>query len=239
MLLKLTNLIETEGSVILISIEIDFNLMRKNCHDSHTANKFLADHGIKGVRFRSVKKSRLEPRHMYELMVFDHERDHEYKSVCVAPTISECIYALQVYVTYQYAVYRKGESNMRLQDIRMTIRSINHSTTTDVVKIVGARLQTDNNQVVIGVTFDMVAAGYSRTAVKCPLTDANRALVDAVQKGIRTSEAVEAELVNPVIKPYALISNGNLISGVSVKADTIKLKDEALKFDDDLFDHHK
>lgn len=224
--------------MILISIEIDFNLMRKNCRDSRTANKFLADHGIKGVRFRSVKKSRLEPRHMYELMVFDHERDHEYKSVCVAPNIFECIYALQMFKAKNSAV-KKGESNMRLQDIRMTIRSINHSATTDVVKIVGARLQTDNNQVVIGVTFDMVAAGYSRVAVKCPLTDANRALVDAVQRSIRTREAVEAELVNPVIKPYALISNGNLISGVSVKADTIKLKDEALEFEDDLFDHHK
>lgn len=224
--------------MILISIEIDFNLMRKNCRDSRTANKFLADHGIKGVRFRSVKKSRLEPRHMYELMVFDHERDHEYKSVCVAPTISECIYALQMLEAKNSAV-KKGESNMRLQDLKLNIRNINYNSNTDVVKLVGARLQSDNQQIVIGVTFDMVTAGYSRTAVKCPLTDANRALVDAVQRAIRTSEAVEAELVNPIIRPYALISNGNLISGVSVKADTIKLKDEALEFEDDLFDHHK
>ena len=109
---------------------------------------------------------------------------------------------------------------MLLKDVRLGLNNVVANPNKDTVDVVGARPVIDNNQVIIGYRLDILTCRYSRNAVKLENTAKNKALVDQINVLLRTNSLVEVMLINPVVKAYAMLSNGSLISGVSIKADS-------------------
>lgn len=109
---------------------------------------------------------------------------------------------------------------MLLKDVRLGLNNVVANPNKDTVDVVGARPVIDNNQVIIGYRLDILTCRYSRNAVKLENTANNKALVDQINVLLKTNSLVEVMLINPVVKAYAMLSNGSLISGVSIKADS-------------------
>lgn len=112
---------------------------------------------------------------------------------------------------------------MLLKDLRLGLSNVVANPNKSTVEVVSARPYTDAHQVIIGYRLDILCCRYARNAVKLENTAENKALVEQVNALLRTQSLVEVNLINPVVRAYAMISNGNLLSGISIKADTFTI----------------
>ena len=118
---------------------------------------------------------------------------------------------------------------MRLQDLRLTLDNINPKQTPgDCVDCVSATLLTDKaTNTINGVGFDCIGAKGSRFTVKMENSPENKAVLEGVQHLLKKTETVRLVPDNIRITPYAFLTDkGSLLSGVSVKADSIAIKEE-------------
>lgn len=118
---------------------------------------------------------------------------------------------------------------MRLQDLRLTLDNINpKQTPSDCVDCVSASLQTDKaTNTINGIAFDCIGAKGSRFAIKLENNPENKAILEEVQHLLKKDEIVRLVPENIRITAYAFLTDkGNLLSGVSVKADSIAVKEE-------------
>ena len=117
---------------------------------------------------------------------------------------------------------------MRLQDLKVGLENVvaNPTLGKDVVQVVEARLDSDNNQVLVAVRLTVLTTKYSRNAVKLPYNEANKALYEQLQDTLKQNDYATVILLNPKVVPYAMISNGSLISGISIKADSARIADD-------------
>lgn len=112
---------------------------------------------------------------------------------------------------------------MLLKDLRLGLENVVADPTKSTVQVVGARSDTDKDSKIIGVRLEALTRRGSRNPVKFPLTDENSENMERVKKLLNKQDTVSVILVNPVVRPYALISSGNLISGISIKADSFTI----------------
>ena len=119
---------------------------------------------------------------------------------------------------------------MLLKDVRLTLANIVSDSSKETVQVVSARPDTDKDSVIIGYKLEIATRRCSKNPVKLPKSDENKAAVEALDKLLKKQDYVEVKLKEPVIRLYAMLSNGNLISGVSIKADGFEIVDS----DDDL-----
>lgn len=98
----------------------------------------------------------------------------------------------------------------------------------DIVKALGARLDSDKaTQVVTGIRITFVGVGYMPLVVKLPDTPENRKGMERIQSLIKDgANCIDVRLKEPHSRIYAFISNGNLVSGVSVKASSFVIVDD-------------
>lgn len=118
---------------------------------------------------------------------------------------------------------------MRLIDVMLTMGNIIDSPDGKKVKVVSCRQDTDTNGTVLGCRVEMATRRLTRNAAKFPATKENIDNIERLEKLLQKNDYVTIELDNPVLKLYAMSSNGKLLSGVSVKADGFTIID-----DDDL-----
>ncbi len=118
---------------------------------------------------------------------------------------------------------------MRLQDLRLSLDNINpKQTPSDSVDCVAATFQTEKTtNTVTGVTFDCIGAKGSRFSVKLEHNADNKKVLEEVQHLLKKTETVRLIPENVRITPYAFLTDkGNLLSGISVKADSIAVKED-------------
>ena len=117
---------------------------------------------------------------------------------------------------------------MRLQDLKVGLENVvaNPTLGKDVVQVVEVRLDSDQNQVLVSVRLVVLTTKYSRNAVKLPYNEANKALYEQLQDKLKKNDYATVILLNPKVVPYAMISNGSLISGISIKADSARITDD-------------
>ena len=117
---------------------------------------------------------------------------------------------------------------MRLQDLKVGLENVvaNPTLGKDVVQVVEVRLDSDQNQVLVSVRLVVLTTKYSRNAVKLPYNEANKALYEQLQDKLKKNDYATVILHNPKVVPYAMISNGSLISGISIKADSARITDD-------------
>jgi len=117
---------------------------------------------------------------------------------------------------------------MRLSDVRLSLANVvaNPTLGKDIVQVVEARLDSDQNQVMTGVRLGILTCKYSRNAVKLPYNEATRSLYEQIQNALKDADVITVLLNNPKIVAYAMINNGSLLSGISIKADSAKLADD-------------
>lgn len=119
---------------------------------------------------------------------------------------------------------------MLLKDVRLGLENILPDPNQKTVQAVSARLETDKQSVIIGGRLEILTRRGSRNPVKFPLNEENKRLTEQVAELLKKNDTVSVILKEPVVRPYAMLSAGNLISGVSVKADGFEIVDS----DDDL-----
>lgn len=112
---------------------------------------------------------------------------------------------------------------MMLKDIKISLENIVANPQKETVQAVSARNDTDKSSVVIGYRLEILTRRGSRNPVKLPLNEDNKRNIERVAQLLKKLDTVEIILTDPVIKPYALVSSGNLISGVSIKADSFTI----------------
>lgn len=117
---------------------------------------------------------------------------------------------------------------MRLSDIRLSLANVvaNPTLGKDIVQVVEVRLDSDEHQVITGVRLGILTCKYSRNSVKLPYNEATRSLYEQIQKALKDTDVLTVILSNPKIMAYAMISNGSLLSGISIKADSAKVTDD-------------
>ena len=108
---------------------------------------------------------------------------------------------------------------MMLKDVKVGLENVVADPTKEAVQAVAARSDTDKQSVIIGYRLEICTRRGSRNPVKFPMGEENKKNTERVSALLKKQDTVSVILVNPVVKPYALISSGNLISGVSIKAD--------------------
>lgn len=119
---------------------------------------------------------------------------------------------------------------MMLSDIRLGLENILPDANQKTVQVVSARPETDKDSVIKCWRLEILTRRGSRNPVKFPLSEENKRLTEQVAELLKKNDTVSVILKNEIIRPYAMISAGNLISGVSVKADSF----EIVESDDDL-----
>lgn len=112
---------------------------------------------------------------------------------------------------------------MMLKDIKLDLSNIVANPQEETVQAVSARNDTDKSSVIIGYRLEILTRRGSRNPVKLPLNEDNKKKIERVAELLKKHDTVEVILSDTTIRPYALISNGNLISGVSIKADSFTI----------------
>ena len=181
-------------------------------------NHFLKKQGIKNVFLKKLRRNFVGD-DRYGLFIRPRASPASgYRQVYEAGSVREAVTAL---IFYYYPTEERGENFMRLEDILLKLKDINaHDNGDGVVEVIDARTTTDSQQLIDGVRLTIATKAYTRTNVKLPynsdlqvkLNDLLDALADA------PDHIVKVKLIKPVVRPYAMISNGTLYSGVSVKA---------------------
>ena len=119
---------------------------------------------------------------------------------------------------------------MLLKDVRLTLANIVSDSSKETVQVVSARPDTDKDSVIIGYRLEIATRRCSKNPVKLPNTAEVKKNIEAIDKLLKKQDFVEVKLEEPVIRLYAMLSSGNLISGVSIKAQGFEIVDN----DDDL-----
>lgn len=122
---------------------------------------------------------------------------------------------------------------MRLQDMRVSLSNINgKGIPEDCADCTGVGLQTDKgSDVVKAYSLTCIGAKGSSYIIKIPVTDQNEYSFDLIQKSLRKEEIVRITPEGIVITPYAFVTKeGNLLSGISVKADSVEIKEGSNKY---------
>lgn len=117
---------------------------------------------------------------------------------------------------------------MKLQDPRLGLENINRKKDDPACECVGVSFQKESkdSDVIKGLKFECAGVRGASFDIKVENTPANKAVYDEVQKKLQKIEVVKIEANNLQIRPYALIGKeGNLYSGISVKADSINIFD--------------
>lgn len=112
---------------------------------------------------------------------------------------------------------------MMLKDIRIGLENVVADPTKEAVQAVVARSDTDKQSVIIGYRLEICTRRGSRNPVKFPMGEENKKNTERVSDLLKKYDTVSVILINPVVKPYALINSGNLISGVSIKAESFTI----------------
>lgn len=73
------------------------------------------------------------------------------------------------------------------------------------------------------ITVTAACVNYTRNPIKFPADEQNKKKAEILRKQLSKQTPVVIQLVNPVVRLYAMISNGELISGVSIKADSFEI----------------
>lgn len=120
---------------------------------------------------------------------------------------------------------------MMLKDIKLDLSNVVADPSSDSVQAVAARSDTDKQSVIIGYRLEICTRRGSRNPVKFPMSEENKKNTERVSALLKKQDTVSVILVNPVVKPYALISSGNLISGVSIKADCFTIVEPEAEYD--------
>lgn len=120
---------------------------------------------------------------------------------------------------------------MMLKDIKLDLSNVVADPSSDSVQAVAARSDTDKQSVIIGYRLEICTRRGSRNPVKLPLNEDNKRNIERVAQLLKKLDTVEIILTDPVIKPYALVSSGNLISGVSIKADSFTIVEPEAEYD--------
>ena len=119
---------------------------------------------------------------------------------------------------------------MLLKDVKIGLENIVADPSKGTVQVVNARLETDKQSVIIGGRIEILTRRGSRNPVKLPLNEENKRNIETVAELLKKLDTVEVKLKDPTIMLYSMISNGNLVSGVSVKCPSLSIVDN----DDDL-----
>lgn len=115
---------------------------------------------------------------------------------------------------------------MLLKDVRISLENIVSDPSKSTVQVVNARPETDKESVITGYRLEIATRKCSRNPVKLPNTAEVKKNIDSIENLLKKQDFVEVKLEEPVIRLYAMLSNGNLISGVSIKADGFEIVDE-------------
>lgn len=112
---------------------------------------------------------------------------------------------------------------MMFKDIKMDLSNVVADPSKKEVQAVAARAESDKNSVITGYRLEICTRRGSRNPVKLPMSEENKKNTERVSDLLKKQDTVSVILVNPVVRPYALISSGNLISGISIKADSFTI----------------
>lgn len=120
---------------------------------------------------------------------------------------------------------------MLLKDLKIGLENIVVDPQKTSVQVLDVRTDVDSKSQIIGYKLTILTRKFSKNPVKIPPTPENKCSIEQLGDLLKTQDSVEVILQNPVVKAYAMLSNGNLISGVSVKCDSFTIVQED---DDDL-----
>lgn len=112
---------------------------------------------------------------------------------------------------------------MMLKDIRLDLSNVVANPSKSTVQVVGARPETDKESVITGYRLEIATRKCSKNPVKLPNDEKVKENIEAINNLLKKKDFVEVKLHDPVIRAYALISSDNLISGVSIKADSFTI----------------
>lgn len=112
---------------------------------------------------------------------------------------------------------------MMFKDIKMDLSNVVADPSKKEVQAVAARAESDKNSVITGYRLEICTRRGSRNPVKLPMSEENKKNTERVSDLLKKQDTVSVILVNPVVRPYALISSGNLFSGISIKADSFTI----------------
>lgn len=112
---------------------------------------------------------------------------------------------------------------MTFKDVNIDMSNVLANPSKSTVQVVGARPDTDKDLVIVGYRLEICTRRGSRNPVKLPNTEDIKNNIEKIQKLLKKQDFVEVSLKDPVVRPYALISSGNLISGISIKADSFTI----------------
>lgn len=115
---------------------------------------------------------------------------------------------------------------MMLKDVKIGLENISADPSKKEVQAVSARPDTDKDSVIKGYRLEILTRRGSRNPVKLPLNEENKRLTEQVAELLRKNDTVSVILKDAVVRPYAMLSNGNLISGVSIKAEGFQIVEE-------------
>lgn len=120
---------------------------------------------------------------------------------------------------------------MMLKDIRLDLSNVVANPSKSTVQVVGARPETDKESVITGYRLEIATRKCSKNPVKLPNKPEVQQNIENLQKLLKKQDFVEVKLMNHTVMAYALISSGNLISGVSIKADSFTIVEQEAEVD--------
>ncbi|MCQ5144336.1 hypothetical protein [Enterocloster bolteae] len=120
---------------------------------------------------------------------------------------------------------------MMLKDIRLDLSNVVANPSKSTVQVVGARPETDKESVITGYRLEIATRKCSKNPVKLPNKPEVQQNIENLQKLLKKQDFVEVKLMNHTVMAYALISSGNLISGVSIKADSFTIVEPEVEED--------
>ena len=115
---------------------------------------------------------------------------------------------------------------MLLKDVHVELSDVVADPSKTTVQVVNARPETNKELEIVGFRVEIATRRCSKNPVKLPKSDENKAAVEALDKLLKKQDFVEVKLKEPVIRLYAMLSSGNLVSGVSIKAEGLEIVDE-------------
>lgn len=202
-----------------------FTLMADTCHDTRSANRFFKEHGFGQFRIQAIKRTPLENRRTYGLFI--RMADYNYHQLYQSTEFRDIIQAFEF-----YHCGGKEDDTMMLRDLPLTVAFIaadKKDGEKNIVQVISTRHDIEHKT----ITLSVATCNYSRTNAKVPDTDENRKKLDVLQKKLATRDVTKVRLIHPVVRAYAMVSNNNLYSGVSIKADDFIIVDDS---NDNLFD---
>lgn len=118
---------------------------------------------------------------------------------------------------------------MKLNDIRLSLANINRREKDSTCECIGVSFLKDikDPDVVKGYKFECAGVRGSTFDIKTDNSEENKEVFDKIEKILKKEEDVKIIAEELTVKAYALINEkGNLLSGISAKADSISIVDD-------------